>query len=57
MPKYHVVSVSVMRITTTHEVTASSESEAEDLVDSDKGTFISTYEKYVDGDGWVTEVE
>ncbi len=57
MPKYHVVVVNVMRITTTYEVEAASEEEAEDKVDDNQGTLIGTYEKYVDGDSWVQEVQ
>ena len=57
MPKYHVVNVSVMRITTTYEVEADNAEEAEDKIDDNLGKQISSYEKYVDGDSWVTEVE
>ncbi len=57
MPKYHVVVVNVMRHTNTYEIEASSAEDAEDAVDNDKGTLVSSYEKYVDGDSWVQEVE
>ena len=57
MPKYHVVNVNVMRITNTYEVEDTDAEDAEDKVDSSLGTLISSYEKYVDGDSWITEVE
>ena len=57
MPKFHVVCVNVMRITNTYEVVADDAEDAEDKVDSSLGTLVSSYEKYVDGDSWVTEVE
>lgn len=57
MPKYHVTNVKVMRITTTYEVEADSEDEATDKVDDNLGIVLGTYEKYIDGDFWVEEVQ
>lgn len=57
MPKYHVTNVKVMRITTTYEVEADTEDEATDKVDDNLGIVLGTYEKYIDGDFWVEEVQ